>query len=75
MSNPWVQFQQLLDPGAKTLVTVKTVNQDGTSIVTLRSGSDVRVQGDSVAAGATAIIQQGQIRGRAPNLPVKTVSV
>jgi hypothetical protein len=75
MSNPWISFGKLFDAGAKTIVTVTTVNADGTSIITLRSGSTLRVQGDSVTAGDKAIIQGGKIIGRAPNLPVQTVEV
>lgn len=68
MSNPWTQFQRLIAPGAKTIVTVTTVNTDGTSIVTLRSGDTVRVQGDTVTAGSKAIIQNGRILRTAPDL-------
>lgn len=75
MSNPWSQFGSLLNPGARTVVTVDTVNSDGTSTVTLRSGGTIRVRGDSVAAGQKAIIQNGEIRGAAPALSAVTVEV
>lgn len=75
MSNPWASYSKLLAPGAKAIVTVTTVNSDGTSLVTLRSGSTIRVTGDTVAAGQKAIIQQGRIISRAPDLPVQTVEV
>ena len=75
MSNPWVQFGALTAPGAKAVVTVTTVNSDGTSIVTLRSGQSLRVQGDSVAASSKALIQGGRIIGAAPALPVQSISV
>lgn len=75
MSNPWVKFGALNAPGAKAVVTVATVNNDGTSIVTLRSGQALRVQGDSVPATNKALIQDGKIIGAAPSLPVQSVSV
>lgn len=75
MSNPWVKFGSLTAPSATAVVTVTTVNSDGTSIVTLRSGDSLRVQGDSVAATNKALIQDGKIIGAAPSLPVQSVSV
>ncbi len=75
MSNPWVKFGALNAPGAKSVVTVATVNSDGTSIVTLRSGQSLRVQGDSVPATNKALIQDGKIIGAAPSLPVQSVVV
>lgn len=68
MSNPWTQFSRLIAPGPKTIVTVAVVNTDGTSMVTLRSGDQIRVQGDSVSVGGKAIIQGGKIQGKAPDL-------
>ena len=75
MSNPWVKFKRLNAPGAKILVTVTAVHNNGTSTVTLRSGDQIVVQGDSVAAGSPAFIQDGRIAGRAPQLLVQSVSV
>ena len=51
MSNPWIRFQQLNAPGAKTLVTVTAVHDNGTTTVTLRNGDELVVQGDSVESG------------------------
>lgn len=73
--NPWTKFAQLIAPGAKQIVTVASVGSDGTSVVTLRNGSSMRVAGDTVAAGQKAFIQNGRIIGRAPDLPVQNVEV
>ena len=73
--NPWTKFAQLIAPGAKQIVTVTTVGSDGTSVVTLRNGSSMRVAGDTVATGQKAFIQNGRIIGRAPDLPVQNVEV
>lgn len=75
MSNPWIKFGALITPGAKAVVTVSAVNADGTSMVTLRSGDSLRVQGDSVTQGEKALIQSGKIIGSAPSLPMASVDV
>jgi hypothetical protein len=75
MSNPWVKFDALTAPGAKAVVTVTTVNSDGTSIVALRSGQSLRVQGNSVETNSKALIQGGRIIGAAPSLPIQSISV
>lgn len=74
MSNPWIRYQQLNAPGAKTLVTVVMVHSNGTTTVTLRGGDELLVQGDSVASG-NAFIQDGRIIGKAPDLPELSVEV
>jgi hypothetical protein len=48
MSNPWVAFGALIAPGAKAFVTIAMVNTDCTSLVELRGGGTLRVQGDNV---------------------------
>jgi len=75
MSNPWAQLDGLLDQGGRSVVTIDVVNSDGTSSVTLRSGDAIRVRGDSVGAGQKAIIQGGEIKGKAPDLPAVTIEV
>ncbi|WP_297533521.1 hypothetical protein [Thalassolituus sp.] len=75
MANPWARFGALVSPGAKAVVTVAAVNADGTSVVTLRSGGTLQVRGDSVAVGQKAIIQRGEIKGKAPDLPAVTIEV
>ena len=75
MANPWTRFGALQNAGARAVVTVLSVSSDGTSVVELRSGTSLQVRGDSVAAGQTAIIQGGEIKGRAPSLPAVTVEV
>lgn len=75
MSNPWAKFGGLTSLGAKTVVTVQTVHSDGTSTVQLRGGETLRVKGDSVAATEKAIIQAGEIKGKAPALPAVSIEV
>ena len=75
MPNPWVRFSELVKPGARVVVTVAAQGGDGTSVVTLRDGSQMRVQGDSVAVGDRAVIQQGRITGGAPGLPLVDLEI
>lgn len=75
MSNPWVKFQALIAPGPKQIVEVSSVGADGTSIVIVRGGNSIRVNGDAVPAGSKAIIQGGKIIGKAPDLPAQTVEI
>lgn len=73
--NPWKKFKSLLPDDAKQVVTVQTVNADGTSVVTLRGGDTLRVFGDSVQAGNRAIIQSGKIVGPASALTFTEITV
>ena len=75
MSNPWVRFGALTAPGTKMVATVASVNADGSSVVTLRTGGSLRVQGDDVTAGDKVLIQQGRIIGRAASLLAVSVTV
>ncbi len=75
MSNPWVRFGALTAPGTKMVATVASVNADGSSVVTLRGGGSLRVQGDDVTVGDKVLIQQGRIIGRAASLPAVSVTV
>lgn len=76
MTNPWHALGALIAPGSKTIATVQSINQiDGTSIVQLSSGNTLRVQGDTVDVGDKAVIQDGKVISKAPNLPVQTVQI
>lgn len=75
MSNPWVKFGALIAPGAKAVVTVTAVNSNGTSVVTLRTGETITVQGTSVGVGEGAVIQNGRIIGQAPALTAVSVDI
>jgi hypothetical protein len=75
MVNPWLKFKNLLPDTAKQIVTVQTVNTDGTSIVQLRSGDLITVSGNSISTGNKAVIQGGRITGPASNLPYSDLTV
>lgn len=70
--NPWTRFQRLLPRAGRYTVTIKTVNDDGTSLATRRDGATVRLKGDSIQAGEKAWVEGEQIVGKAPDLPSGT---
>lgn len=68
--NPWKRFIGLLPGGAKTVGEVVSIDTAaGTSVVQLRTGSQVVARGTSVAAGQIAFLVDGQVMGQAPSLP------
>ncbi|MGI2027802.1 hypothetical protein [Endozoicomonas acroporae] len=67
-TNIWQQFKSLIPEGARTIVTITSNNGDGTSSATLRDGTTIRVQGESVLGGQKAIIQNGEVKATAPSL-------
>lgn len=70
MANLWRQFQQLLPKSRLIVVTIQGHNGDGTSTATTTSGATLVVQGESVAIGQKAFVQDGRVAGAAPDLPV-----
>ncbi|KEQ18073.1 hypothetical protein [Endozoicomonas numazuensis] len=68
-TNIWQQFKSLIPEGAKTIVTVTAKNGNGTSKVTLRDGSQITVQGETVAVGSKALVEAGSIKSEVPDLP------
>ena len=69
------RLRELLSDGPRQIVTVDAVNTDGSSLVSLRTGDQLRVAGDTVEVGQKAIIQAGRIIGRAPDLPFSRIEV
>lgn len=74
--NPWRRFIGLLPGGHKTVGEVLSVdNNAGTSRVQLRTGAEVVVAGTSVAVGSNAFLSDGQVIGKAPDLPQYDIEV
>lgn len=67
-TNLCVKFRRLLPGRPMIVVTVVSVNNDGTSTVTTPGGGAMRVLGTAVAAGKKAYVKDGAIIGEAPNL-------
>lgn len=68
-TNIWARFRRLIADSPTVIVTVTTVNTDGTSLVTTAGGGTMRVIGTEVAAGGKAYVRDGAIIGAAPDLP------
>ena len=73
--NPWRRFQLLANRQSRVVATVRDVGANGTSVVELRDGTRIVVRGAGVEIGNKAYVVNGQIQGRAPNLPAYTVQV
>ena len=67
-TNLWARFRRLLPGSPMIVVTVISVNSDGTSTVTTSGGGAMRVLGVSVAAPKKAYVKDGAIIAEAPNL-------
>lgn len=67
-TNIWQQFKSLIPEGARTVVTITSNNGDGISTATLRDGTVIRVQGESVPAGSNALIQDRMVKAELPAL-------
>ncbi|WP_066017686.1 hypothetical protein [Endozoicomonas atrinae] len=74
-TNIWQQFKALLPEGIRVIATITANNGNGTSQATLRDGSVITVKGESVLSGQKAFIQDGEIKGTAPDLAQYEVEV
>lgn len=75
MANVWTRFQELLPNRSQQIGEVATVHPDGTSTITLPTGATVRVIGDQVAAGNSALIEGNRIVAPVPTLPTLDAEV
>lgn len=73
--NPWIKFRRLLQGEGRTVVTVSSNNGDGTSTVSTRDGTTMTVKGEGVAAGNKAMIEDGKLSYKVPDLPTSVVEV
>ncbi len=75
MANAYSNFQNLLGRSPIQVVTITTVNSNGTSQATTPSGATITVKGDTVTAGNNAFIRDSEIIRQAPNLTPVTVTI
>lgn len=68
-TNLWARFRRLVAESPITIVTVNTVNADGTSLVATAGGGVMRVIGVDVQTGHKAFVRGDAIIGEAPDLP------
>ena len=74
-TNIWQQFKALIPEGVRVVATITTNNGNGTSQAELRDGSVINVKGESVRVRQKAFIQDGEIKGAAPDLPQYEVEI
>ena len=74
-TNIWQQFKALIPEGTRTVVTIIANNGNGTSQAQLRDGSVVTVIGEIVAEGKKAFLQNGEVKGAAPELAQYEIEV
>ena len=74
-TNIWQQFKALIPDGVRVVATITANNGNGTSQVELRNGSVITVKGESVGIGGRVFIQDGEVKGTAPDLAQYEVEV
>ena len=74
-TNIWQQFKALIPEGVRVVATITANNGNGTSQAELRDGSVITVKGELVGVGQQAFIQDGEIKGAAPDLAQYEVEV
>ena len=74
-TNIWQQFKALIPEGASVTATITANNGNGTSQAELRDGSVITVKGVSVSVGEKVFIQNGEVKGAAPDLAQYEVEV
>ena len=67
-TNIWQQFKALIPEGVRVVATITANNGNGTSQAELRDGSAITVKGESVGVGGKVFIQDGEVKGAAPDL-------
>ncbi len=74
-TNIWQQFKALIPDGVRVVTTIIANNGNGTSQAELRNGSVITVKGESVGIGGRVFIQDGEVKGTAPDLAQYEVEV
>lgn len=67
-TNIWQQFKSLIPEGVRVVAKITAHNGNGTSRAVLRSGSVITVKGEMVETGKSVFIQDGEVKGSAPEL-------
>jgi len=75
MINVYNRFQALIPTSTRSVVTITSLNGDGTSDATTLDGLTVTVIGEQVSVGQKAFVQNGEIQRQAPNLTVTELAI
>lgn len=73
--NQYSKFRRLVDNSHTEIITISSVNGDGTSTGTTPSGDTVKVRGESVLVNDKAFVKDNLIVGKAPNLTISEILV
>ena len=74
-TNIWKQFQGLLPRNSRFIGTVISHNNNGSSTVALREGSQVTADGQGVAVGQKALVENRMVIREVPDLPLYRIEV
>ena len=74
-TNIWKQFQGLLPKHSRIIGTVISHNDNGTSSIVLREGTQMTAEGQGVAVGQKALVENQTVIRQVPDLPVYRVQV
>jgi hypothetical protein len=75
MINAYNRFQALIPKSTRSVVTITSNNGDGTSTATTLGGTTITVNGEQVAAGNKAFVQNGEVVRQAPSLSVTELAI
>ncbi|WP_066016097.1 hypothetical protein [Endozoicomonas atrinae] len=67
-TNIWQQFKALIPEGMRVIATITANNGNGTSQAELRDGSVITIKGESVGVGLKSFVDDGEVKGAAPDL-------
>ena len=69
IANIWKQFQGLLPRSSRMVGTVISHNNNGSSKIALRDGSQLTAEGQGVAVGQKALVENQKVVREVPDLP------
>ena len=74
-ANIWKQFQGLLPKTSRIIGTVISHNDNGSSTIALREGTQMTADGQGVAVGQKALVENRVVIREVPDLPLYRVEV
>ena len=74
-TNPWSRWEALEPQPTRMIGAILEHGADGTSLVEIIGGGQVRARGTGVAVGHLAFVRDGEIEGEAPELPLALIEV
>ncbi|AWY02820.1 hypothetical protein [Alteromonas phage JH01] len=75
MINAYNRFQALIPKSSRSVVEITANNGNGTSTAVTLGGTTITVNGEQVAAGNRAFVQNGEVLRQAPSLTVTEMTI